>query len=119
MTPPSAAQLERKLSQLDPLDVVIALTSRLALAIDRLQRLADACPACGGKGWTGELLEARRMTDDPRSIEGPHAAVRRDRIRRFGAMVAKMVCGAGTLKTPCPACAPIRETIRLCEGPKE
>jgi len=115
----SAVELEAKIRKADPLEVIIALTTRLALAIDRLRRIAEACPACGGSGETGESYAAHTMTDDPRLIGRPHARRRRALIRKFGATVAKLACGAGTLKTRCAACAPIRDTIRICEASEE
>jgi hypothetical protein len=116
---PSGADVDRRLRELDPLDVIIALTTRLALALDKLHALARECAECGGTGETGELYELRTMTDDPRLIDGPMAYGRRSRIARCGSMVSKMVCAAAVLVSPCPACADIRATIRTCEGPSK
>lgn len=110
------ADMERRLRERDPLDVIIALTTRLALAIDKLHKLAGECAECGGTGETGELYEARTMTDDPRLVDSPHARERRRRIARCGSEVLPGVIAAGVLASPCPACADIRETIRICEA---
>lgn len=115
-TVPSVAELERKLAARDPLDVIIALTTRLALAIDKLRELADECAECNGTGETGELYEARTMTDDPRLVGSPHARERRRRIARCGSEVLPGVIAAGVLASPCPACAALRQTIRICEA---
>jgi hypothetical protein len=119
MTAPTGAELERKLRERDPLDVIIALTTRLALAIDKLRELAGECAECNGTGELGELYEAHTMTDDPRLLATPHARKRRARVARCGSRVVDMVCAAGVLVSPCPACADIRATIRTCEGPSK
>lgn len=113
---PTPAELERKLAARDPLDVIIALTVRLALAIDKLRALAGECAECNGTGELGELYEARTMTDDPRLLESPNAKKRRAKIARCGSEVAAGVMGAGVLSSPCPECADIRATIRTCEA---
>lgn len=99
------------------LDVIIELTTRLALAITKLREIADACAECGGTGETGEMYEIRTMTDDPRLIGGERAKHRRARIALCGSAVSNFVIGAAVLTTPCPACADLRATIRTCEGP--
>jgi hypothetical protein len=112
----TGSQLERRLRNLDPLDVVIALTHRLALAIETLHRIRAACPLCNGKGETvGEYL-AYTLTDDPRLLAGGYAYWRAVRLAKFGAMVERQPRARAVLVSPCPECAELRATIKLCEA---
>ena len=106
----------RQLRTLDPLDVVIALTTRLALAIDRLRKLADACAGCGGTGETHVEYDAHTMTDDPRILVGAFGYQRRARLKKYGSRVERQPRGVAVLRTKCAMCADIRETVRICEA---
>jgi hypothetical protein len=83
----------------DEIDVVLALTLRLSLALVELKAQVAACAFCGGTGVRVARWEAYRVHGQilPRVMTQP--------------------AGAAVELKSCASCERVRHVIRTCEGP--